>query len=98
MQFSRDPRVAEQEMLAVIYYLTAFGYVDGDFDAKEKDYVRGTIARLAQARVDQVLGSDAAGHADVAPRWARYLHGVLDNIDAEIRGHFSESVGEGEST
>ena len=41
--FSPDPNIAEQQMHAVILYLTAFGYVDGDFDASERSLVRGYI-------------------------------------------------------
>ena len=35
MTFSDDPNLAEQQMHAIIFYLTTFGYIDGDFDAKE---------------------------------------------------------------
>ena len=34
--FSTDPKRAEQEMHAVIFYLVTFGYIDGDFDASER--------------------------------------------------------------
>ena len=46
--FSDDPRVAEQQMHAVIYYLTAFGYIDGDFDTNEKQYIRDHIGKLVE--------------------------------------------------
>src|SRR4051812_38642584 len=29
LTFSTDPNVAEQQMNAIIFYLTAFGYIDG---------------------------------------------------------------------
>ena len=39
MAFSDDPQVAEQQMHAIIFYLTTFGYIDGDFDLSEKEFV-----------------------------------------------------------
>ena len=52
LTFSQDPDVAEQQMCAIIVYLTAFGYIDGDFDLSEKLFVRElkdkSIARRRQ--------------------------------------------------
>ena len=47
--FAKDPQVAEQQMAAIIVYLTTFGYIDGDFDAKEKEFVRKYIGDLVSA-------------------------------------------------
>jgi hypothetical protein len=95
--FSRDPRTAEQEMHAVIFYLTAFGYVDGDFDQAERAFVKDYIAELVERRAADA-GLDAETTADVVPRLAEHFHEVMTSIDAEIRTLFTESVGEGEDT
>jgi hypothetical protein len=55
MSFSKEPKIAEQQMHAIIYYLTAFGYADGDFDAAERGFIRGFIARLVAGRADQAM-------------------------------------------
>ena len=43
LTFSKRGSEAERQMHAVIFYLTTFGHIDGDFDAAEKEYVRGYI-------------------------------------------------------
>ena len=48
MQFSNDPQVAENQMQAIIYYLTAFGYIDGDFAPSEKAFIREYIGQLVE--------------------------------------------------
>src|SRR5262249_46300020 len=50
LTFSTDPDVAEQQMNAIIFYLTAFGYIDGKFDFTEKTFVRIYIRQLVTAR------------------------------------------------
>ena len=59
MKFSTDSRVAEQQMHAIIFYLTAFGYIDGDFDDSEKAFVRDYIGKLVEQRARDALGDDA---------------------------------------
>ena len=51
MVFSDDPQIAENQMHAIIFYLTAFGYIDGDFAATEKTFVREYIKKVIQMRV-----------------------------------------------
>ena len=51
LTFSTDPKVAERQMQAIIFYLTTFGYIDGDFDSAEKDFVREYIRKLVEVRV-----------------------------------------------
>ena len=55
MNFSDDPNIAETQMHALIFYLTTFGYIDGDFDASEKSFVRDYIGKLVTSRADQAL-------------------------------------------
>ncbi len=96
--FSKDPELAEQQMHAVIFYLAAFGYVDGDFDDREKEYVRGYIRTLVAQRAQDAFGERAdADRVEAEAWWTTHFHQVLDKIDAQIRADFDESVAEGES-
>ena len=53
--FSADPKRAENEMHAVIFYLVTFGYIDGDFDDKERGFVKDTIRTLIDHRAQHLL-------------------------------------------
>ena len=93
LRFSDDPQVAEKQMHAVIFYLTVFGYIDGDFDRKEKDFVREYVQRLVGHRV-----ATGAAHlpadAQAALREAlsaRFL-AVFEATDQQIQDMFSEAV------
>jgi len=98
MQFSSDSRTAEQEMHAVIYYLTAFGYVDGDFDQSERAYVKDYIQKLVAFRARDMLGDEASGYDDVVVRWTKHFHEIFAQIDQSIHDWYTESVGDGETT
>jgi hypothetical protein len=93
--FSYDPRVAEQQMHAIIFYLTAFGYIDGSYDAEERAFVRRYVGQLVQKRADEA-DLDTLTRVDVVARWTEHFHEVADEIDGEIQALFTESVAEGE--
>jgi hypothetical protein len=90
--FHPDPKVAEQQMHALIFLLAAFGYVDGDFDPSEKVFVRDFIGRLVEQRARDALGPDLTAHRDVVERWTRHFHEVLDAVDYDIVELFGEAV------
>jgi uncharacterized tellurite resistance protein B-like protein len=93
MTFSEDPNLAEQQMHAIIFYLTTFGYIDGDFDAKEKEFVRSYIADLVSQRADQAMkGADAAVKKEIVGKFTAHFHQVFEGIDAGVRDLFTESV------
>ncbi len=97
LKFSRDPNVAEQQMRAIIFYLTAFGYIDGQFDLSEKTFIRVYIRRLVEARAAEAMPvADAAVRADVVKRFVTHFHEVFEEIDRSIRGLFTEVVAPGE--
>ncbi len=97
LTFSSNPKAAEDQMNAVIFYLTAFGYIDGDFDSSEKEFIRAHIHKLIDHRARTAL-DDEAMRKDVVGRWTKHFHEVLDEVDAGIQAHFSESVADGEDT
>ncbi len=98
MTFSQDPAVAKKQLLAIIFYLTAFGHMDGDFSATERRFVRDHIAALVGARTrDAMSGRDALAKHLATERWIAQFQKVADAIDREIAALFTESVAEGES-
>ncbi len=98
MSFSPDPLVAEQQMHAIIYYLTAFGYIDGEFDASEKQFIRDHVAKLVAHRAREAMGDEAEQRRDVVERWTKHFHEVVDETDHQIQALFTESVADGEDT
>ena len=59
LTFASDPKLAEQQMHAIIFYLTAFGYIDGDFDRSEKSFIRDYIQKLVGARAEAAMREHA---------------------------------------
>ena len=98
LTFSDDPRAAEQQMQAIIWYLTAIGHLDGDFDESEREYVRDHVAQLVMRRADAALAHDPALRATVTEKWTAHFHEVADAVAAEVGAYFTESVAEGEDT
>ncbi len=98
MQFSPDPYVAEQQIKAVIFSLVAFAYIDSEFALAEKQFIRDYLAKLADQRATGVLGDDGIPRDDIVDRWTAHYHEILDEHDAVIRGHFTESVAVGETS
>ncbi|MBK6697732.1 MAG: serine/threonine protein phosphatase [Myxococcales bacterium] len=97
MMFSKDPTEAEQQMNAVIFYLTTFGYVDGDFDAKEKEFVRQTIGKLVRDRADAAMkGASPQARDEIAQKFTKHFHEVFEGVDTRIRELFSEPVSKDE--
>ncbi len=100
MNFSADPKEAEQQIHAILFYLTVFGYIDGHFDASEKEFIREYIKRIvdhkiAQNQAYQQLPGDAL-QAIVEQQEAHY-NLVFEQIDQEIREFFDEAVALNES-
>jgi hypothetical protein len=95
--FSDDPKRAEHEMHAVIFYLVTFGYIDGDFDATEKSFVRDVIRQLIEGRANAAMPDAApAVKAEVVQKFTRHFHEVFEGIDQNVKDLFTESVSENE--
>ncbi|MBI5537000.1 MAG: serine/threonine protein phosphatase [Deltaproteobacteria bacterium] len=98
MTFSPDPAVAKKQLLAIIYYLTAFGHSDGEFDAKERRFVSDYVGKLVAERTRAAMaGADALSVSVAVEKWTAQFQRVADKIDREIAALFTESVAEGES-
>jgi len=97
LTFSHDPDVAEQQMNAIIFYLTAFGYIDGDFDAAEKTFVKIYIRQLVVSRARQAMpDADPKVRGEIVDRFVAHFLEVFGEIDRQIRAMFDEAVAEGE--
>jgi len=97
LTFSDDPNTAEAEMRALIFYLTAFGYIDGEFDLSEKTFVRSYIRQLVQERALQAMpDAEEAARNDVIERFTAHFHEVFQEIDYGVRALFTEVVAKGE--
>jgi len=97
LTFSRDPNVAEQQMNAIIFYLTAFGYIDGNFDFTEKTFVRIYIRQLVTQRAKLALpDADDKTRDEVINKFTTHFHEVFEQIDRSVKGLFDEAVADGE--
>lgn len=97
LTFSTDPDVAEQQMHAIIFYLTAFGYIDGEFDFTEKTFVRIYIRQLVTARAKAAMpGADAKTRDEVVARFVSHFLEVFEQIDRSVKDLFDEAVADGE--
>lgn len=96
LTFSSDGPEADRQMRAVIFYLTTFGYIDGDFDEAEKTFVRDYIRTLVAHRVAGAVQNDAALAAELTTKFTTHFWEVFEGIDREVRDLFTEAVAEGE--
>ncbi len=113
LELNRDPYVAEQQVRALTFFLVAFGYIDGAFDDAERVYIRDYLTEVARERAATLLAGDEpplsmSGERqrmthvmlpvdDIASEWVTKYHALLDQYDSIVKGHFSESVADGES-
>src|ERR1700704_4145712 len=97
LTFSTNPDVAEQQMNAIIFYLTAFGYIDGEFDFTEKTFVRIYIRQLVTARAKAAMpDADPATRDEVVNRFVAHFHEVFEQTDRSVKDLFDEVVAAGE--
>jgi hypothetical protein len=98
LTFSSDPDVAEQQMNAIIFYLTAFGYIDGKFDFTEKTFVRIYIRQLVTSRARSMMpDADLATREEVINRFVAHFLEVFEQIDRSVKDLFDEAVADGEN-
>ncbi len=98
LTFSNNPDIAEQQMCAIIFYLTAFGYIDGEFDLSEKTFVRVYIRKLVEARANDALPDAAPELRDeIVHKFTSHFHEMFEHINREVRELFGEAVANGEN-
>jgi len=97
LTFSTNPDVAEQQMNAIIFYLTAFGYIDGEFDFTEKTFVRIYIRQLVTARAKLAMpDADPKTRDEVINKFTSHFHEVFEQVDRSVKALFDEAVADGE--
>lgn len=97
LTFSTNPDVAEQQMNAIIFYMTAFGYIDGNFDFTEKTFVRIYIRQLVTQRAETALpDADAKTRDEIVNKFTTHFHEVFEQVDRNVRALFDEAVADGE--
>jgi hypothetical protein len=96
MIFSKNPEIAEQQMVAIIVYCTTFGYIDGDFDLSEKVFVLEYIRSLTELRVQETGVTDEHVAMEMVARYKGHYDRVFEHVDHQIRGLFDEVVADNE--
>ncbi|MEZ4224826.1 MAG: metallophosphoesterase [Polyangiaceae bacterium] len=97
LTFSSDGPTADRQMRAIIFYLTTFGHIDGDFDASEEAFVKDYISKLVKHRVDGAIdASDTALRAELTTKFTTHFHEVFEGIKHQVRALFDEAVAAGE--
>jgi Calcineurin-like phosphoesterase len=98
LTFSRDPRTAEKQMQAILFSLVSFGHIDGDFDEREREFVRAYVAKLVEHRVRTGMpeATDAV-REDVRARFTTHFLEVFDGIDRWVTDVMSEPVSKDDS-
>ena len=96
IELSKDPTVAEQQIEAVIFYLTTCGYIDSEFDLREKSFVRSFLRKLVTARVDQQGDLDPELRYEQIEQQHEHYVELFQSVDYEVKSLFTEAVAEGE--
>jgi uncharacterized tellurite resistance protein B-like protein len=99
IKLSPDPQVAEQQIEAIIFYLTTCGYIDSEFDLSEKAFVRAYLRKVVTARIDGREGGgelSAEARFEAIEREHEHYVEVFQQIDHEVKELFTEAVAEGE--
>ena len=80
-------------MQAIIFYLTTFGYVDGDFDEAERAFVVDYIEKLVTHRVNSAIpeGQETL-RAELAHKYTAHFNEEFERIDHYIQDMFAETT------
>jgi hypothetical protein len=98
IQLADDPEVAEQQIEAVLFYLTTCGYIDDDFDLTEKSFVRQLLRRIVTARVDAKGQLDPELRFEQIERQHEHYLELFQQVDYEVRTLMAEVVADGEDS
>jgi hypothetical protein len=96
LELSADPTIAEQQIEAVIFYLTTLGYIDSEFDLREKAFVRSFLRKLVTARVDEQPDLDAELRFEQIEQQHEHYIELFQQIDYDVKALFTEAVADGE--
>jgi len=100
MDFSKDPREAEKQIQAIIYYLVTFGYIDGDFDPEEQAFVRDYISKIVEHKLQQsdaYKEMPAKAVEQLKIEQEEHYNLVFEQNDQAVRDLFTEVVDSSET-
>ncbi len=84
-------------MHAVIFYLSTFGYIDGDFDESEEQLVADYIRMLVAHRVETGMpGASLAAQEQATRGYTDRFLGEFKRIKQQITDYYTEAVTEDE--
>ncbi|MGB1016168.1 MAG: serine/threonine protein phosphatase, partial [Nannocystaceae bacterium] len=92
IKLNSDPAIAEQQIEAIIYYLTACGYIDSEFDLTEKAFVRAYLRKLVTARIDELGPMSAELRYEQIEQLHEHYLERFQEIDHDVKGLFTEAV------
>ena len=93
LNFSSDPTLADKQMRAIIFYLTTFGHIDGEFDAAERSFVKSYIEQLVGHRVKTGAAQlEEKVQAELIAKYTAHFHEVFEGIDLQVKELFTEAV------
>lgn len=97
LTFSEDGATADRQMRAVIFYLTTFGYIDGEFDSSERAFVREYIRKLVAGRVASAVdATEVTLREELEQKYTAHFHEVFGEVDRRVHELFTEAVADGE--
>ncbi len=97
IELSKDPAIAEQQIEAVIFYLTTCGYIDSEFDLREKAFVRSFLRKLVTTRVDAGGQLDPELRFEQIEQQHEHYVELFQQVDYEVKSLFTEAVADGEN-
>ena len=96
IDLSPDATTAERQIEAVIFYLTTLGYIDSEFDLREKAFVRSFLRKLVTARVDAQGELDPNLRFEQIEQQHEHYVELFQQINYEVKSLFTEAVAENE--
>jgi hypothetical protein len=96
IQINSDPAIAEQQIEAIIFYLTTCGYIDSEFDLREKAFIRAFLRELVTERVDSQGPLPAEIRYERIENQHEHYVERFQEIDRDIKSLLTEAVADGE--
>ncbi|MBN2801854.1 MAG: serine/threonine protein phosphatase, partial [Deltaproteobacteria bacterium] len=93
IKFSNNSQIAEKQMQAIIFYLTTFGYIDGDFDQSEREFILAYIEKLVKLRVEGAMpDGDSLLKDELTKKYTSHFNEIFDRTDRYIIEMFNETT------
>ena len=98
LEFSPDPRVAEEQVRTILFYLVATSFIDEELHRDEDWYIRVFIREVIEHRARCVFRDpDAPDAREQVSRWIARFHKVLEGYERQIATLLAEDLAHGET-